>query len=160
MEAAQILTVPTSDCWSRREDSLPLPKGDLLIDTPELCRLTSYLYSAYRFALTHHGARASIESAPAHRSTQATCSSFLPLMSVEKKPSLHLRLAKQDIPSSTTTTTFFHPGTICCWQSVLFLETRQQWMTITLSARPHAAAIPSVGSQNKGDITSIHQAHL
>lgn len=54
------------------------------------------------------------------------------VISPEKKTILHLRLAADCKTSDPpTTTTFFHPGAICYWLSVPFLENRQRWTTIT-----------------------------
>lgn len=53
----------------------------------------SYLYSAYRFTLTHHGAEASIKSVAAHRSKKTICLCFVSVRSPMKKQIHHLHMA-------------------------------------------------------------------
>lgn len=53
----------------------------------------SYLYSAYRFTLTHHGAEASIKSVAAHRSKKTICLCFVSVWSPMKKQIHHLHMA-------------------------------------------------------------------
>lgn len=85
------LTGPTPVFRSCSEESLQLLRGAADRHYRAL-QAQSYLYSLYRFTLTHHGAGGSIQSVAAHHWDKTILSCFVPVMATRGKRKHHLHM--------------------------------------------------------------------
>lgn len=123
----------------------------------------SYLYSVYRFTLTHHGAGRSIKIAAAYhwKKKKEICLYFVSVISTNKKQINHLHMTVGCVTDTRlfaywlhTLLTFFvfllipffskcpHKMPIRCRHGLIFIQ-----------------CISLITMQNKSEITSFHQSH-
>lgn len=146
------LTGLTLVFWSCSEGSQLLVRGaaDRHYRAPQA---QSYLYSLYRFTLTHLGAGGSKQSVAADHWDKTILLCFVSVMATRGKRKHHLHMTV-DCKTDTLLLHFHISPIFFSFLNHLRMKTNH------MSAVHHTHAIFSTTTQNKYGIISIHQRHL